>query len=70
VSTTPEVPEVIEGTETPKDPDAVVIVKITDDRGNVSTAVQTLGDLQATEVQTIIEIGLKGWRDQLGLNTR
>lgn len=47
-------------------PDAVVIFKRTDDEGNVTTAVQPLGDVKITEIQTLIELGLRGFREQLG----
>ena len=46
-------------------PNAVLIVKITDENG-VRTEVQPLGDVQPTEVQTLIELGLQSWRAKIG----
>lgn len=47
--------------------DAVIIVKTVTPDGNFGTQVILNGDVKPTEVQTIIEFGLKGWRSQLGL---
>jgi hypothetical protein len=49
-------------------PNAVLIVRSRDEDGNVGTNVAILGDVQPTEVQTIIELGLAGWRQGLGLS--
>jgi hypothetical protein len=51
--------------ETPLD--AVIIVKSTDDRGNIGTEVISQGEILATEVQTLIELGLASWRAKIGL---
>ncbi len=63
-------PEVLEPNGDPveiaDDPDAVVIFKRTDEEGNVTTAIQALGNVQVTEVQTLIELGLRGFRESLG----
>lgn len=69
--------EVIEGSaeevapETAPDsapPNAVVIVKTVSDDGTISTDVTTSGTVQATEVQTLIELGLRSWRSKIGLD--
>jgi hypothetical protein len=62
----PEAP--VEVTETQQDPDAVVIVKIVDEHGNIKTGIQTLGNVQITEVATLLELGLRGFRAELGLS--
>lgn len=46
---------------------AVVIIKNTDDKGNIGTEVVSQGDVLATEVQTLIELGLASWRVKIGL---
>lgn len=64
-------PPVIDGkaeeVETPT-LDAVVIVKTVSDDGTISTDVQSNGNVQATEVQTLIEMGLRSWRAKIGLD--
>ena len=45
---------------------AVIIVRKETDAG-VETEVFLNGDVKATEVQTIIELGLGSWRTKLGL---
>lgn len=50
--------------------DAVLVVKTTDDEGRITTNVLLNGNIQATEVQTLLEFGLKTWRNQLGLDER
>lgn len=47
--------------------DAVIVIKTTADDGTIKTQVMTNGTVQATEVQTLLELGLKGWRERLGL---
>lgn len=56
-------------TEAPQEPalDAVIIVKKIDDAGSIVTDVITNGSVQATEVQTLIEVGLQSWRKKIGL---
>lgn len=48
-------------------PDGVLIVKNVDEQGNLSVNVVPTGNVQITEVQTIIEVGLRFFREQLGL---
>jgi hypothetical protein len=60
----PSTPEV----EGDAPPNAVLIVRVEDEQGNVSTDAVPLGDVKPTEVQTIIELGLANWRAKLGLN--
>lgn len=51
----------------PADPESVVIIfKRKDSAGNISTVVSHQG-VEATEVQTLIELGLLSWRKQIGL---
>ena len=63
-------PEVIEGNaeevEQPAAPNGVFVIKVVDDKGNISTDLQTTGNVQATEVQTILELAIVRWREQLG----
>lgn len=47
--------------------DAVIIIKSTTPEGGVSTEVVAQGSVQATEVQTLIELGLQSWRAKIGL---
>lgn len=47
-------------------PDAVVIHRIEED-GQIRTVVQPVGDVRVTEVQTLMELGLQAWREQIGL---
>lgn len=46
---------------------AVVVVKTVDDEGNIGTEVVMNGNIQATEVQTLLELAVKGWRQRIGL---
>lgn len=48
-------------------PNAVLIVRVEDDQG-IHTEVVTLGDVKATEVATIIELGMRSWRAKIGLS--
>lgn len=61
-----------ETTEVPLDPeqavDGVVVIKVTDDEGNINTQIQPLGKVQVTEIETLLGLGLNGWRAKLGLN--
>ncbi len=57
-----------EASATEEQPNAVLILRIEDDAGNISTDAVPLGDVKATEVQTIIELGLSNWRAKLGLD--
>jgi ACT domain-containing protein len=54
--------------DAPEQPNGVLIVRIEDEEGNISTDTVPLGNVKATEVQTIIELGLSNWRAKLGLN--
>lgn len=47
---------------------AVVILRNIDADGNVTTDVATNGNVAATEVQTLIELGLQSWRKKIGLD--
>ena len=48
-------------------PNGVLIVRQKNDQGGIATDTVPLGDVEPTEVQTIIELGLAGWRQKLGL---
>jgi hypothetical protein len=54
--------------QTETTPNAVLIQRNTDADGNIGVVVQTLGDVKLTEVQTVIELGLARFREQVGLN--
>jgi hypothetical protein len=47
---------------------AVIIVKEVNPDGSIATKVALNGDVNALEAQTLIEFGLKAWRDQVGLS--
>lgn len=47
--------------------DAVIVVKETNPDGGIATKVLMNGSIQATEVQTLLELAVLGWRDQIGL---
>lgn len=52
---------------TSEQPDAVLILKKIDSDGSINTQAVPLGNVQATEVQTLIELGLQSWRKSIGL---
>lgn len=62
------VPDAAEEEVEPEAPQAVIVFKITDDSGNISTDVQPINGLQPTEVQTILELGVGSWRAKIGLD--
>lgn len=45
----------------------VLVIRKIDDEGNVSVAAVPIGDVTSTEVQTILELGLREWRERIGL---
>jgi hypothetical protein len=47
---------------------AVVIVKIVNDAGDIGTDVQPIGDVLVTEVQTLIDLARASWRAKIGLD--
>jgi hypothetical protein len=51
-------------------PDAVLVVKSTDEDGTISVDVVALGKVMPTEVQTLLELGVGKWRQQIGLASR
>jgi len=59
---------VTEETPDAEQPNAVLVVKIQDEDGSISTDVIPTGNVQATEVQTLIELGLVAWRQKIGLS--
>jgi len=56
-------------TEAPpeKQPDGVLILKRLTPDGGIDTQAVPLGEVQATEVATLIELGLQSWRKSIGL---
>lgn len=54
----------------PEEPpiDAVIVRKVIDQTGAISTEIILNGKVQPTEVQTLLELGVKGWRKQIGLS--
>jgi hypothetical protein len=48
-------------------PDAVVVHKVVDEDGNITTEVSIVGSVQPTEVQTLLELATLGWRARIGL---
>ena len=63
--------ETVDGTAVEEEkvpqPDAIIVFKTTDDKGNISTTVAMEGNIQATEVQTLLELAINGWRQRIGL---
>lgn len=47
--------------------DAVIVLKEKTDDGGIRTKVVTNGSVQPTEVQTLLELAVLGWREQIGL---
>lgn len=48
-------------------PNGVLVTKIVDADGRLSTSLQVLGDVQITEAQFLLELGIKEFRQALGL---
>lgn len=63
-------PPVMDPTPVPEEPqlNAVVIIKEIDPEGRILTKVALNGDVTSLEAQTLIEFGLKAWREQVGLS--
>jgi hypothetical protein len=66
--------EVIDVNETPdasdevsNAPNAVIIHKIQSDDGSLNTAVEVIGDVRITEAETLMQLGLIGLRQRLGI---
>lgn len=49
-------------------PDGVLVYRQTGSDGNIVTGVQTLGGVQITEAQTLLELGIRDVRKHLGLD--
>jgi hypothetical protein len=47
--------------------DGVFVTKVVDEHGNIGTDVMINGTVQATEVQTLLELAVRGWRKRIGL---
>lgn len=55
-------------TEEAEVPAAVIVVRTVSPDGTVKAEVADLqGDVQITEVQTILELAVRGWRQRIGL---
>jgi hypothetical protein len=48
-------------------PNGVIVIKSVADDGSITTEVSPLGNVQATEIQTLLELGVQSWRRQIGL---
>lgn len=48
-------------------PAAVIVLKTIDEDGSIRTDIVMQGDVQATEVQTLLELAVRGWRQRIGL---
>lgn len=46
---------------------AVIVVKIEDENGNIGTNVIPNGDVRPTEIQTLLELAINSWREQIGV---
>lgn len=56
--------------EQPQIPNAVLVVKAQDENGNIAVDVQTIGNVQPTEVLTLLEIAGPSFRQKIGLPPR
>jgi hypothetical protein len=54
--------------EAPQQANGVLIVRIDQEDGGIKTDVIPVGDARATEVSTLIELGLAAWRAKIGLD--
>lgn len=50
--------------------EGVFLNRIIGEDGSVKVFPAPVGDVRATEVSTIIELGLSGWREQIGLSRK
>ncbi len=48
--------------------DGVFVVKGKDDNGSLRTQIVLNGDLQVTEVQTLLEVAIRDFRAEIGLS--
>jgi len=48
--------------------DAVIVIKTTDENGNLRPVIQTSGGVQITEVQFLLEAGIQVFRKELGFD--
>lgn len=48
--------------------DGVLVRKEVGPEGNLSVSVQPIGNVQITEVQTLLELGVRYFREQVGLD--
>lgn len=46
----------------------VLVARVVGEDGSIFTDIQPVGDVQLTEIQTILELGLKAFREKIGLN--
>lgn len=46
---------------------AVIVVKVEDEDGNIGTNVIPNGDVRPTEIQTLLELAINSWREQIGV---
>ena len=53
--------------ETEQTPDGVLVVKVVDEDGNILIDAQPVGNVQATEVLTILELAGHAFRAKIGL---
>lgn len=61
-------PDKVEDQEVEAAPlDAVIVVKDVSPDGAINTRCMVNGSVQPTEVETLLGLALKGWREQLGL---
>ncbi len=51
-------------------PDAVLVIKSIGQDGTLNVDVQTVGSVQVTEVQTLLELGLGSFRNRIGLGVK
>lgn len=56
-----------DATDAPEVPNAVLVIKTVGEDGGIGTSIQVLGNVQITEVQTLLELGLKAFRNDVGL---
>lgn len=64
-----EHPSDVEGKddEKPDVPNGVLVTKIVEEDGRLTTSLQVLGDVQITEAQFLLELAIKEFRRAIGL---
>lgn len=62
----PKQPPAVEEPEAPE-VDAVIVVRTKQPDGSISTEVMVQGSIELDQVQTLLELAVRGWRKRIGL---